>query len=105
MELLRRFWIEFDLPRQKDALPGYMDIDDSPEAYVRGGCGVTGYDLDDCLSQIRESVFKGEALPPVASVTEDVDVTTALANRALKPGVPVWRGVWYPNFQRSAPGT
>ena len=65
---------------------------------------MTGYDLDDCLAQIRDVVFKGEALAPVASAIEDVDVTTALTNLPGKPGVPIWRGVWYPNFQQSAPG-
>jgi hypothetical protein len=105
MDILRRYWIQFDLPPMERTRGGWLTIDDTAEAYMRGGCGVTGYDLDDCLRLIQEVVFRGDALPAVASVIEDVDVSSLDFDRLRGNfGVPVWRGIWYPNFQRSAPG-
>lgn len=103
MGILRRYWIEFDLPSRQPRVQGIVTIDDTPEAYVRGGCGVTGYDLKDCLGLVRDVVFKGDDLPSVKSVTEDVDVSSLEGRLLSRPGVPVWRGVWYPDFQGSTP--
>jgi hypothetical protein len=103
MDTLRRYWIEFAVSPRVQSQRGRITIDDTPEAYARGGCGVTGYDLDDCLRLVQEIVFKGHALPLVAQVIEDVDVSSLGDRLRSRVGVPVWRGIWYPDFQRSGP--
>ncbi|MBW3621836.1 MAG: hypothetical protein KY468_00325 [Armatimonadetes bacterium] len=85
MAELHRYWIQFD-----------PSGDDLP-FYVRSGCGVTAYTLDDGLNLLRDGVFNGESLPPVLHVIEDVDIRTLDENH-VRPnmGVCAWRGVWYP---------
>jgi hypothetical protein len=36
-------------------------------------------------------------LPPVSEMIEDVDVSSVIEQvGSLRPGVPVWRGIWFP---------
>ena len=91
---LRRFWIEFDLA----SIEAADDIEDAfTFGYVRNGLGVTGVDLDDCLGIVRARIFNGAALPALARVVEDVDVST-LSEEIVVPNMkpPVWRGIWFP---------
>ncbi len=90
-EPLHRYWIEFDLT-----------IDD-PRS-VTGlmlGCGVTAYTRDDALYLVRSRVLHGEALPPIKSIVEDVDVSM-LDQGHVMPNIwpPIWRGVWFPPSYR-----
>ena len=80
---LRRFWFRFhDLPKFTP---------------IRLGCGVTARDYADAIEILGGTVFKGQTMPTIASVIEDVDIAT------LDPGhvipnmeAPVFRGVWFP---------
>ena len=84
--LLHRFWIEFE-PGSGIAWP------------PRWACGVTAYSLDDAMQLLRLRVFRECDVPPVRKVVEDVDITT-LDRGHVRPnmGVPIWRGVWFPNY-------
>ncbi len=83
---LRRYWIRFALS------PG--------DAHSAGGlllgCGVTAWNYDDALHQIREHIFKDEPLPEITAVVEDVDTRTL--DDHVRPNMtpPIWRGIWYP---------
>ena len=84
--LLRRFWFEFDA----EELTG--------EIWLSIGCGVTGYDEEDCLRMIREQLIDGAETPPIRKVIPDVDVSTLDEGHVLpNMGVPVWRGIWFPS--------
>jgi hypothetical protein len=98
--LLRRYWFEFDLPPEPDEREAGRTIDDRPVAYLRNGVGITGYDEDDCLQLLRDQVFRGEPLPAVRQVIQDIDVRTIPPwfHTHNQVGVPVWRGVWAPPF-------
>lgn len=86
---LRRFWIRF-VAHPSLKIP-------------RPGCGVTAYNVEDALSILRATVFEGGTLPAVATIIEDVDIST-LDQKHVIPNMeaPVWRGVWYPRGFASA---
>jgi hypothetical protein len=86
---LRRYWITFDL-----AGHGGM------AHRLQMGCGVTAHSLDEALELVRRKVLRGEPLPPVATVQENVDVSTLDADHILpNMGVCAWYGVWFPPVQ------
>jgi hypothetical protein len=80
---LKRFWIRFQ------SLPAYDSLG--------LGCGVTAHSYEDALALLRDTVFKGKALPVVESVIENIDLS-ALDQKHVVPNMepPVWRGVWFP---------
>jgi hypothetical protein len=82
---LTRYWFEFDWTERE------------PPAGARLGCGVTAYTYDDALNLLRDQLFEGGDLPPVAHVREDVDVTTLDQGHVI-PNMrpPNWRGIWFP---------
>ena len=65
------------------------------------GAGVTGYDVDDCLSLVGRAIVL-EPLPPVVRTVDDVDVDGFELSGASSV-VPVWRGVWFPPLNRVGP--
>jgi hypothetical protein len=79
---LRRFWFRFrDLPKF------------SP---IGLGCGVTARDYDDAVDILGSTILKGQAIPPIASVIEDVDVSTLDRGHVIpNMEVPAFRGVWF----------
>lgn len=83
---LHRYWIEFDI----DALSN-LPIG------VGLGCGVTAYDRDDALRLVEERVFRGQALPNVKSINENVDISQLDAGH-VRPNMlnPLPRGIWFP---------
>jgi len=85
---LTRYWIEFDTnPANWGSL----------NTLLRAGCGVSGFSLDDCLSLIQQQMLKGQSLPPVKRVVEDVDISKLDANHVLPNiGLVVHRGIWFP---------
>jgi hypothetical protein len=87
---LRRYWITFDGSEAQDR-------DLLARHFVSLGCGVTAWDEADARRLVSERVFEGGPLPPIHSVTADVDISTLDASH-VRPntGVPVWRGVWFP---------
>ena len=97
---VRRFWLKFDLPAVAAAKGVGVSLDGGDtftSGRVRNGVGVTGVDLDDCLSIVSARIFNGTALPAVARVIEDVDVSTLGELVLTKMEPPIWRGIWFPS--------
>jgi hypothetical protein len=107
---LFRLWVEFDVAARvasnwRTCEPG--------KPFVIGvtggrpiwwdGCGVSGYDEDDCLALLREQVFEGQALPPILRWVPSVDVSTLPKDVRHAIGVSVYRGVWFPARNRRPP--
>ncbi len=80
---LRRFWFRFA------SLPKFTSLS--------LGCGVTARDHEDALSILGETVFSGQAIPPIREVIEDVDIA-GLDQGHVVPNMepPIFRGVWFP---------
>jgi hypothetical protein len=81
---LRRYWIELETP-----------------VHGMGAFGVTAIDLDDArtliITYLVTHLGGPDALPGLARVIEDVDVSTLDANHVLPNSLPsIWRGVWFP---------
>jgi hypothetical protein len=104
---LRRFWLEFDLPRSEAATGPETAVGTigtgeqvpsglGPWALVKTGVGVTGTDIGECLDIVQKRIFGG-ALPAVLKVVEDIDVST-LDEHVVLPNMepPIWRGIWFP---------
>ena len=88
MVMLRRYWIKFDIK-----------IGDPYSEWTLLGVGVTAFDIADALNMIQELLFGEDPLPPITSVVEDADISTLDKGHVLpNMGVPVWRGVWFPNL-------
>jgi hypothetical protein len=81
---LRRYLIEFE--RADEVLPPGTGL----------GVGVTAIDREDALRLLRDRVFGG-ALPAVARLVEDVDVSMLDEGHVL-PNMepPTRRGIWFP---------
>ena len=80
--MLHRFWFKF--------------ASLEPFDYLQLGCGVTAFDYDDALSILQHTVFAGQALAPIESVVDDVDVRTLDQGHVVPNTEPVvWRG-WFP---------
>lgn len=89
MQLVTRFWFEFDLSGDKlyrfPRFPAY-------------GIGVTAYDYHDALHLMRKWVTEFEEMPEIINVIEDVDISQLREqmDKYSQIGCPVWRGVWHP---------
>lgn len=85
--MLKRYWFSFeDLPKH---------------SLLQFGCGVTAHDYDDAISLLHHSIFKGDAMPPIKDVIEDVDISTLDRGHVIpNMEAPVWRGVWFPKGHR-----
>ena len=67
------------------------------------GCGVSGYDEDDCLALVRTHVFAGRPVPEFRARVPDIDVSTLPAFVQQHLGNPASRGVWFPDLNLAAP--
>lgn len=84
--LLHRFWIT-------------LDLSDERARHAALGYGVTAFTLEDALALLRDEAFRGDPLPAIGRVIEDVDLSTLDARNVLpNVGDPVRRGIWYPNL-------
>jgi len=65
------------------------------------GCGVTAESSAAAISIVQAQVFRGQPLPPVEEVVEDVDVST-LDQKHVLPNMesPLTKGVWFPKGYR-----
>ena len=82
---MRRFWIKFDVKFGERTYGVFL------------GCGVTAESREDALRIAEKAVFRGDPMPRVLSVVEDVDVSTLDANHVMPNiGDPDKPGVWYP---------
>lgn len=87
---MKRYWLEFALD------PTHVT---DREAFLLKGCGVTAHSRDDCLHLVMRVVLRGDRLPEVRDVIENVDVSTLDKNHVLpNMGLVTERGVWFPNF-------
>jgi len=65
------------------------------------GCGVTAYNYDDAIYLLNRYMFnKGNVMPIIKDVIENIDVSTLDPNHIL-PNLalglpPNFRGIWYP---------
>ncbi|MGO9874057.1 MAG: hypothetical protein ACLPVY_09685 [Acidimicrobiia bacterium] len=75
---------------------GVIGFTGGPHPAFTDGCGVTGYDEDDCLALLREEIFQGHPLPEIRNRVPDVDVSTLPEHLQHHLGNPVFRGVWFP---------
>jgi len=83
---LTRYWIYFDNSNPRTI-----------HNFLSRGCGVTAYDLDDALFVIRKELFDGGELPPVREVVPNIDISTLDEGHIIpNMGIPVDRGVWFP---------
>ena len=58
------------------------------------GCGVTALNLNDAVGLLEQHVFGGPLPFAVASVTEDVDVSSLDPGHVLRNMLPPnWRGI------------
>lgn len=84
---LKRYWFKFE------GLPRFHAL--------TLGCGVTAYDYSDALRLIADNIFRGEELPAIAEVIENVDVSKLDQGHVIPNMEPVvWRGVWFPKGYR-----
>jgi len=95
MQLLTRYWFEFELSGEDLRRFGYFP------AY---GVGITAYDYQDALSLLRKWVLRTDEMPKMKRVTENVDVSIlGEQNFSTYLGCPAWRGVWHPAFNLCGP--
>jgi hypothetical protein len=111
---LFRLWLEFDLLRrhgqgmiavttERRVVPGQNLVGVQRTAALLDGCGVSGYDEDDCLALVREQLFEGRELPAIPRRVPSVDISTLPKHVRDGMGVPVYRGVWFPALNREPP--
>lgn len=82
--VLIRYWFEFDWEA-------------SMEARRMPRVGVTAWSIDDARTIMSDKLFGGEALPPIRSMVQDVDVRDLDAKHVVNQMAPPnRRGVWYP---------
>ena len=81
-----RFWFEFDIT-----------MDDNPPPGTLVGCGVSAYDRDDALDQLKTKVFVDQPIPNIRREMVDVDVSELDQNHVLpNMGLVAKRGIWFP---------
>jgi hypothetical protein len=98
---LTRLWVEFDVQAWL-GLRGEA-FGWAGDRAILEGCGVSGYDEEDCLRLLSVEVFGGRALPPVRRSVHDVDVSALPDRIRAQIGVPIYRGVWFPALNRRPP--
>lgn len=88
---LKRYWFEFDFPEPRLGHEGYIP--------ACGGCGITAFDYDDALKIMRQFMLQDGETPIFRRIVENVDISAIEDEDVLNHmGVPVWRGVWYPDY-------
>lgn len=87
MSFPRRFWFTFASLEHPTALAL--------------GCGVSATSYEEAISFMRSQIFKAEPLPEIASVIEDVDVSTLDRGHVI-PNMesPLVPGIWFPKGYR-----
>jgi len=85
--MMRRFWFEFDFDPDDHNVP----------VRLRHGCGVTADDKEAASAVMRERLFDGGELPPIARFVEDVEIES-LDGDYVQPnmGLPLIPGIWFP---------
>lgn len=88
--MLHRYWFIF--------------VEGDGPSILDGGCGISAYNEEDARNILQDEVFSVYGARGITEVIEDIDIQ-ALEENHVRPnmGVPVWRGVWYPNLQSAGP--
>jgi hypothetical protein len=98
---LDRFWFEFDWGKHFGRPETLKLVFGDP---LPAGCGVTGYDENDCRRLWSLRVFDGRPLRPLSRVISEVDVDALRREGKLGAcGVTAWRGVWSPPLNLAEP--
>lgn len=94
-------WFQFEWPshvreamERSGGVIGIVGGGDPSPFFV--GCGVSGYDEDDCLALVRAEIFDGRPLPGFRNRLPDVDLSTLPEPVQQYLGNPAARGVWFP---------
>jgi hypothetical protein len=88
---LIRYWFEFDYPKPRIGHGVYIP--------ACGCCGITAFDYQDALKIMRRFMLRDNETPIFKRVIENVNVSTIEDKRVIPNlGVPVWRGVWFPDY-------
>ncbi len=104
-DTLHRLWVEFDVEAalgHAEGQPWAFTLPAGAPGWLLG-CGVSGYDRDDCLELLRQQFFTERAMPPIRREVPDVDVATLPELVRIQMGVTVYRGVWFPALNRRPP--
>lgn len=83
---LHRYWIEFDLTEYSHKVPYGLNF----------GCGVTAFDQDDAFELVSKALFDDAPIPPIKSITVDVNLSALDQHVLPNIGNPVFRGIWFP---------
>lgn len=82
--MLHRYWFTF-VP-SKESLP-----------LLNLGCGVTAFSKAEAIELLQREIFSTYGAREIAEIVEDVDVSTLDEGHILPNiGVPVRRGIWFP---------
>lgn len=91
MELLTRYWFEFEMTDNDLQRFGY---------FPAWGIGITAYDYKDALKLLRRWIMREEnEFPKLKKVIENVNIPELFPVTSRLPqqlGCSAWRGVWYP---------
>ena len=85
MATMHRYWIKFDVKFGEQTYGVLL------------GCGITAENLDEAKKMAACIVFRGDPMPTVVSVIEDIDVSK-LDRKHILPNIayPERAGVWFP---------
>jgi hypothetical protein len=91
--LLHRYWIEFERPpREAKGITLWA-------MWPPRACGITAYSVEDMLLILEEVSTKWRrTFPPIARITEDIDISTLPGIETMAIDPPIWRGMWYIGF-------
>lgn len=90
---LLRYWFRWRHPSDAAAHAIYSRVG------AGLGCGVTAVDVEDAKNLISTVVLRGDPVPLIADVVEDVDVQTLDEGHVVpNMGDPSVRGVWFPQY-------
>ena len=93
-------WFQFERPRHvREAMErsgGVIALVGGDHPSFSVGCGVSGYDEEDCLDLVRTEIFDGRPLPEVRKRVPDIDVSSLPDHLQAYLGNPAARGVWFP---------
>lgn len=88
---LKRYWFEFDYPEPRIGHGAYIPANDC--------CGITAFDYDDALKIMRRFMLRENETPSFCQVIENIDISAIDDENVHRNlGVPIWRGVWYPDI-------
>jgi hypothetical protein len=75
-----------------------FEFDDNDFPYgIKMGCGVTAFDQTDAIELMKTRVLKGESVPKIKKMIENVDISSLDAlhiQQNMAP--PNIRGIWFP---------